>query len=196
MFMLLQAIHPFANAGSKRERSVSLESSTMNHKLGIIPDSRAVLPYFSAFNGNDKEELNPFETTTHTIGGLKLNRGEAAQLKAERQIAWLESELVNRPGYGEFKSSRNCPKNYAAVMQTWDFATKFDKEYSDTMHGVSTQTTSSNFEWCSNILPLGLQDGEDYEQSGSRRSQYPFYMDVKRQEGCATGAEIWTGWAV
>jgi hypothetical protein len=140
MFTGCQAMENFTNAGTitlKRDRSKSCDNTTFGSEFGASADGRAASPFLPPFDGNDEEDAEPPASTTHATAGIKLNRKERSQLKAEKQIAWLESELAARPGYQEFKDSRNRAKNYVAVVQSWEFASAFDKEYSDTMRGVS-----------------------------------------------------------
>jgi hypothetical protein len=140
-----------------------------------VADNRSVSPYLPAFDGNEEDTKSP-EATMYPGSGLKMSRKETSQLKADKQIAWLESELAKRPGYVEFKASRNRPKNYAAVVQTWEFAARFDQEYSDTMRGVSPQMFNL-YTSAENIFS-GIPNGKDYERSSSRGSRDSVYLDV------------------
>ena len=118
----------------KRDRSKSFDNTTFGSEFGASADGRAASPFLPPFDGNDKEDAEP---PTHTTAGIKLNHKERSQLKAEKQIAWLQSELATHPGYQEFKDLHNCAKNYVSVVQYWEFLSAFDKEYSDTMCGIS-----------------------------------------------------------
>src|SRR5882672_5621862 len=109
--------------GSKRERLPSLDLATMAPQFGVVADNCSASPYLPAFDGNEEDTKSP-EVTMYPGSGLKMSRKETSQLKADKQIAWLKSELVNHPGYMEFKASRNRPNNYAAVVQTWEFAAR------------------------------------------------------------------------
>ena len=180
MFTGCQAMENFMDAGTgtlkKRDRSKSFDNTTFGSEFGASVDGRAASPFLPPFDGNDEEDAEPPESTTHTAAGIKLNRKERSQLKAEKQIAWLESELAARPGYQEFKDSRNRAKNYVAVVQSWEFASAFDKEYSDTMRGVS----ACDFrQYVPSLCFLsGLPNGQDHERGRSRCTRSPFYMDV------------------
>jgi hypothetical protein len=136
---------------SKRERSMSLELTGV--RLPSVVESQAASPYFPAFNPNeDEDDIPPVKPTraSSAFSGSS-RRGELAQERMKAQADWLKSEIIKRPGFQDFKDARNQPVSNAAVAKSWDFATKFEQDYADTMEGVCS------FHSCISVYSSHLQ---------------------------------------
>ena len=83
----------------KRDRSKSFDNTTFGSEFGASVDGRAASPFLPPFDGNDKEDAEPPESTTHTAAGIKLNCKERSQLKAEKQIACCTSRISGIQGF-------------------------------------------------------------------------------------------------
>lgn len=149
VFTSFQAVENFGYPviGAKRERSQSLEQSTMQPNVTSFGDSRLPSPPMPPFDLDKAEddEVKPLllKQITHTPAGLKLSRGEKSTLKVNAQSAFLATEIAKLPEYADFKKARHSAQSNAAVVQSWQFAAKVDQDYAGSLVGVSTILMSS-----------------------------------------------------